>query len=178
MVRKAMRFEEELYQEEMGRLLRAAYGALSTEYPDVVVYSASICTEPDARVSAVSFDTRQNSEAMVARMARWARDQHARMLAEDPQAAAALLRVPARNTNPADFAVRDIVEVRHKAFDPHWEESSGGRCWDLLEPALERAAAVALEIFSRLPLDQDAELGVSTRRDWYGRTWTLGPPAT
>src|SRR5688572_5180384 len=173
-----MRFDEELYHQEMGQLLRAAYGALSAEHPDVVVYSASICTDPDARVSAVSFDTRQNSEAMVARMATWAREQHARLIADLPKAAAALLRVPARNTNPADFAVRDIVEVRHKAFDPHWEESSAGRCWELLEPALERAAAVALAIFSGLPLDQDAQLGVNTRRDWYGRTWALGPPAT
>src|SRR5687768_14297272 len=169
-----MRFDEELYQQEMGQLLRAAYGALSAEHPDVVVYSASICTEPDARLSAVSFDTRENSEAMVARMATWAREQHARLAVEFPKAAAAVLRVPARNTNPADFAVRDIVEVRHKAFDPHWEERSDGRCWDLLEPCLERVAAMALEIFSDLPLDRNAELGVNTRRDWYGRTWALG----
>jgi hypothetical protein len=172
-------FNEPLYHEEMERLLRAARGALVAEQPPVRVYTIAIWTDPAARRSSVSVDTRAHSDARVAALAAWARDQHPRLLAAGlPAAAEAALRVPPRNVNPADFALRDLVEVRHRAFGAPVAEVSFEDVWAALESALERVGLAALELFADLPLERGAEVAVNTRRDWYGRTWVLTPPAT
>src|SRR5688500_10112918 len=177
-----MHFDEALYWEEMRRLLSAARGALAAERLPVRVYTIAIWTDPAARRSTVSADTRTNSDARLAELAARAREQHPRLLAAGlPQAAEALLQVPSRNINPADFALRDLVEVRHRAFGRRpagdGSEPVPEGVWDVLELALERVGLAALELFGDLPLEAGAELGVNTRRNWYGRTWAFGAPA-
>lgn len=178
-----MRFDQALYHEEMGRLLRTARGALTAKRPPVRVYTVAIWTDPAARVSTVSVDTRANSDARVATLAAWAREQHPRLLAAGlPDAPEAVLRLPSRNVNPADFALRDLAEVRHRAFGEPLTAGGGAaetsaELWDALEPALERVGLAALQLLGDLPLDQGAELGVNTRGNWYGRPWAFGAPA-
>ncbi|HEX6050936.1 MAG TPA: hypothetical protein VFZ21_16770, partial [Gemmatimonadaceae bacterium] len=91
-------FDESLYHEEMGRLLRAALGALAAERPPVRVFTIAIWTDPTVRLSTVSVDTRAHSDAKVAALAAWARRQHPRLIAAGlPEAAEAALRLPPRN---------------------------------------------------------------------------------
>ena len=174
-----MQFDEPLYREEMHRLLRAARGALAAERPALRLYTVAIWTDPAARVSAVSVDTREHSDVRVAALAAWAREQHPRIVAAGlPEAAEAALRVPIRNINPADFALHNVVELRHRAFGPAAGFENPDAVWKELEPALVRVALAALELFADLPLEDGAELGVSTPSDWYGRTWALRATAT
>jgi hypothetical protein len=178
-----MQFDQALYHDEMVRVLRAARGILAGQRPPVRVYTVAIWTDPSARLSTVSVDTRAHSDAQVAALTAWAREEHPRLVATGlADAADAALRLPRRNVNPADFALRDLVEVRHQAFG---QAPAGGsspvepsaELWDALEQALERVGLAALQLFADIPLELDAELGVNTRGDWYGRTWAFGAPA-
>jgi hypothetical protein len=177
-----MRFDEALYHDEMGRLLRAAQGTLVAEHPTIRVYTVAIWTDPEARLSTVSVDTRAHSDAQVAALAAWVREQQPLLLAAGlAEAAEAALRLPPRNIRPADFALRDLVEVRHGAFGQPTIEGGpaelSAELWDELEPALERVGLAALQLLADIPLEPDAELGVKTRGDWYGRTRPSGTPA-
>jgi hypothetical protein len=161
-------FDAVLYQVEMSRLLRDAADAVRRHHRGLVIYTVSVWTDPNAAVSAVSVDTRENSEAQLAELAAWAQARRAEALAAgDPAMAALLGALPPRNRNPAGFALREIASVEHRAFPANWDEVSRGDCWLELGPALSKVRADAVNQFAGLSLHPEAELAVNGPRDWY-----------
>jgi hypothetical protein len=128
----------------------------------------------------VSFDTVENSSAQVAEAEAWAEGHYRRLLKDgDVEGAKHFAPRPGalRNENPADFYFRSIAEVQHRSFPENWEESSGGECWNELEPALISVRAQAADIFRQLPLHDQAELAVNSRNDWYDHAVRLAQHA-
>src|SRR5690349_6117949 len=161
-------FDEVLFQIEMTRLLRDAEVVMRRDHPNVVIYSVAIWTDPNAAVSAVSVDTKENSDAKLASLTAWAYARQADALAAgDPEMAVLLGTLPPRNRNPADFVLRALALARHRSFPRGWEEASGGECWQELVRALRAVRAEAMEMFGRFPLHPDAELAMSSASDWY-----------
>ena len=161
-------FDETLYLIEMSRLLRDAADALRRDHRDLVIYSVSIWTDPNAAVSAVSVDTKVNSDAKLTALKTWAYARQAEALAAgDPEMAVLLGTFPPRNRNPADFALRELACVDHRAFSPNWEAGTRGDCWRELGPALQKVRSAALELFGNLPLHAGAELAVNSSTEWY-----------
>lgn len=163
-----MTFDATLYQQEMADLLTAAVRILQRDHAGMLIFTVSIWTDPNAAVSTVCVDTEEHSAMQLARSALWSNTRYERLMAEGKTENAKQFapREIERNANPADFAVQ-LLSTKHDAFQRNWEETSDGACWDLLEPALLRAAEMAEEVFSVLPLHTNARLAVNSRRDWY-----------
>ena len=161
-------FDEALYQIEMTRLLQDAAAVMRRDYPSLVIYSVGIWTDPNAAVSAVSVDTKENSDAKLATLTAWAYARQADALAAgDPEMAVLLGTLPPRNRNPADFMLREVASTEHRSFPPRWEDDSQGDCWEDLASALRTVRAEAVEVFSGLWLHTEAELAVNSASDWY-----------
>jgi hypothetical protein len=176
--RKGMKFQRDMYLSEMTRLIHDAVAELSSKHPDLTIYTVSIWTDPDAAASAISFDSRENSQRAVAKHEQWAADTRRGLLEEGRlEEAAAFETYDGRNCNPADFLLSSLVEVRHKSFGGRWAEKSGGRCWDELGPCLAEVVQMAKVAFAQLRLEPDAELAVNSLRDWYDHPVALAPGA-
>ncbi len=143
-----MKFDRQRYLEEMTRLFESARDQFLERTTDTVIFVISVWTDPDAAASAVSFETRAHSDAFT----------------EMPG-------VP--NDSPADFQFRDIAKCDHLSIPGLWEETTSGGCWNDLEPALNEAAEIAARVFASLPLEENATLGVNSRRDWFDQRWAL-----
>ena len=171
-----MTFVPAVYQAEMRSLVTAAIRAWrALELPArKPIFTVSIWTDPNAAASAVSIDTRENSDCQVREVNEYNQRQHDRLVQEgDFEMAAHFEDRATRNCNPADFAFREIASCRHDCFPENWEDKSVGACWDQLEPALATVAAWACSEFQQLDLEPEAELAVNSRRDWYDNTWRL-----
>jgi hypothetical protein len=167
-------FDGPLYFSEMKALIVAARSLMMDRHSEIPIYTISIWTDPDAASSAVSFDTRENSQAKVDAANAWSKKHFDRLMFQgEPEEAQLFLPNEGRNCNPADFAFRSVVTARHGSFDEGWEELAGDECWELLEPAFLAVADSAREMFADLCLEPDAELGVNSRRDWYDQRWPL-----
>ena len=161
----------------MSLLIATAKRVMMSQYPDAVLYTASIWTDPDAAVSCVSFDTRENSNEQVRLDNEWSRKQYDRLMAGGRADEAELFRPNnGRNCNPADFKFHNVAQITHASFELHWEQAAGDDCWDQLEPALEKVAEHARLEFSALRLESDAILGINSRRDWFDQHWQIGSP--
>jgi hypothetical protein len=171
-----MEFDVQRYLREMQQLVATGCLRLAVRHPRVRVYSVSVWTDPDARGSAISFDTLANSRLKVAASDRYRKRQHAELLREGDRAMARLFAKPSRdrNSNPADFAFRSFHEVNHRSMPALWEERSDRRCWTELEPALREVAKLVLPTLAELRLEKGAVLGINSRRDWFDRTWPIG----
>ena len=171
-------FDETLYLIEMARLVRDAADVMHREHPSQVIYSVSIWTDPNAAMSAVSIDTKENSDATLARLTAWAYARQAEALAAgDPEIAVLLGTLPQRNRNPANFAFRELMSAEHRSFPSSWEQTSQGDSWQELGSALRIVRADALEVFSSFALHAEAELAVNSESDWYDRPVPLLPQA-
>ena len=168
-------FDPEQYHAEMTALIAAAVARLDQEHSALEVFTASIWTDPDAATSAVSVDTAEHSAQQVAEADAWAAAHYRRLLAAgDHEQAALFAPTPgARNVNPADFALRDLVTVEHRSFPPNWAEESQGACWDALGPALLRVRDLAVSRFRTLRLHPEAQLAVNSAVDWYDEPVSL-----
>lgn len=170
-------FDEEAYLSEMDLLIRTAKRVMMSEHPDVVLYTASIWTDPDAAMSCVSFDTREHSDEQVRRDNEWSVEHYDRLMAEgECEEAELFLPNEGRNCNPADFQFRNIASIPHVSFERHWESAAGAECWDQLEPALNKVAERAMSELSTLRLHRDAILGINSRRDWFDQHWPMSSP--
>src|SRR5690349_16105228 len=99
-----MKFQREMYLSEMTRLIHNAVAELSSKHPDLAIYTVSIWTDPDAAASAISFDSRENSQRAVAESAQWDANMRRELLEEGlVEEAAAFEPYDGRNCNPADF---------------------------------------------------------------------------
>lgn len=150
------RFNKLKYHEEMCEMLRKAKRRWLEQHPDVQIYTISIWTDPDAAISAVSFDTLEQAQLTLAR--------------GDTELAPFLM---GHAGNPADFAFTNFTMIEHSSFKSRWEELSDGSCWTLLDLALQAVAQVALQEFRDLPLHPEAELAINSQQDWYHHTWSF-----
>ena len=143
-----MHFDKPKYMTEMEALINNAFHAFRQTEDAEAAFVVSIWTDPDAAASSVSVETRQHSFEFLG-----TRD-----------------RI---NDSPADFRYRDIAECDHRSFPALWEEATSGECWDLLEPALIEVANDAIRVLSNWPVEEDAVLGVNSRRDWFEHRFAL-----
>lgn len=163
-----MMFDETLYQHEMTELLTGAAQILQRDYPDMLIFTVSMWTDPNAAVSRVCVDTEEHSAVQLAKSATWRNAEYEELMAGGQTALARHFtpREFERESSSADFAVQ-LLSIQHSAFHRYWEYTSEGACWDVLEPALLKAAETAEKILSVLPLHTNACLAVNSRRDWY-----------
>lgn len=167
-------FQEDVYLEEMGRLLRDARDRLTNDLPDAEVYTVSVWTDPDAAVSVVSVDTLENSAAKTRGQAEWDADQYRTLVSEgDLEMAALFLPEPTRITNPADYLIPHLVRIRHMSFPRSWGSLTGGGCWEVLEPALRAVGRMALQVLHPIRSHPDCRISVNGRSDWYLSSWPL-----
>jgi len=172
-------FDESLYAIEMSRLLDKAAEKVRTEYPSIVIYAISIWTDPNAAKSAVSIDTEENSKTRVASQRQWNANQLQRLVALGEQETAKLFELGdnARNCNPGDFELSQLVVIDHRSFNQGWEMTTQGACWKELAPALKRVQRRALKVFASFPSHDDSEIAVNSDRDWYDGPVKLHAPA-
>ena len=147
-----MDFDKPKYMSEMKALVRHAFHAFQQMGAAESVFVVSIWTDPDAAASSVSVETRQHSLEFLGTRNRI-------------------------NDSPADFRYRDIAECDHISFPALWEEITLGNCWEYLEPALIEVANEAIRVLSNWPVEEDAILGVNSRRDWFEHRFALRPAA-
>jgi hypothetical protein len=140
--------------------IRKALEFMATEHLDTVIYSISIWTDEAAKRSAISFDTFVNSEATCC-----AANEGRRQLREKYGRAPADMK---RNNNPADFQFRRVVEIRNNSLSG--QDQFDDQAWAILERLLCQIMHWAARQCASLRLHPDAELGISTRKDWYGET--------
>ena len=151
-------FNRQQYLNEIAALLVLAKTNLREQAPDAVVFTVNVWTDPNAAASAVSFDTREHSNRMIAfRNRRQGKTVY-----------------QGRIQNPADFAYSNISECIHGSIPIGWVEASEGGCWDILEPILLEVRDMTQREFFDLPRDEAAELSVNSRRDWYDHPCHIG----
>lgn len=169
-------FRRERYLREMMDLVTAGCRRLRSERPGVRVYTVSIWTDPDAAVSAINFDTLENSRAQVEAAKAYQVEMVEELLRGGDTELAELMGRPigSRNVDPADFELRTFRLTEHWSVPHRWEERSGGACWAELEPALDEVVRRAMPVLAKLDLEEGAILGVNGRKDWFERTWPIG----
>lgn len=154
--------QKDKYLQEMQDMVRQAITNMQHEIPNYQIYTASIWTDADAQKSAISFDSKENSDARVTRSNQWFKER-GREFDESED----------RNCSPADFALRNYVLIDNFSFPSDWEHDSEGVCWNSLEPVLKEIGVWAFEELKKLNLHPKFELGVNGRSDWYEFTWSL-----
>jgi hypothetical protein len=171
------RFSEAGYLREMATLISTAKRSMLGDHADAMVYTVSIWTDPDAAVSAISFDTIENSLEKIRQANEWTKKHYDRLMSEGEvdEAQLFLPQQEGRNCNPADFAFRNLAKLTHASFKRGWEQAKKEKCWNVLEPALLKVANLAHKEFSELRLRPDAQLGINSRRAWYDRHWPVVP---
>lgn len=168
-------FNRQQYLDEIALLLAQAKSNLNVQAPEAVVCTLNIWTDPGSAASAVSFDTKESSDKMIAFQNRQAASRRERLIASgNIEGAARWKDQEGRVCNPADFAFPNIAECTHGSMPIGWEEESEGKCWDILEPALLEVREMAQGAFSDLRLDTMAELSVNSRQDWYDYPCSIG----
>jgi hypothetical protein len=169
-----MPFDKINYLKEMKSMVDKAIEKLQTEKSILKIYSVSIWTDPNAAASSINIDTKANSDKQVEQANSYDKKKYDEFLAEGNLEMAELFKTTAeRNCNPADFILRDFIEIEHPDFDENWESESDGKCWALLIPTLTEIGEYAFEKIQSLNLENDFELAVNSDRDWYDKTWSL-----
>ena len=137
-------------------------------------YSVSIWTDPNAGISSINFDTKINSDKSVEKSNKFIKKQYKQLVAEGDLEMAELFKSSIdRNSNPADFKLRDFEKTKHSKFPANWEFKTGGKCWKDLKPALTEIGKYAFKKIQTLNVDNDFELAVNSNKDWYDKTWKL-----
>jgi hypothetical protein len=170
-----MSIDKHLYLQEMDRLLAAAKARLLAQSPDVELYTISIWTDPKAAVSAVSFDTRDNSDERVQRSNEWSMSHYDEYMAEGDEELAALFRpTEGRNQNPADFQFNKIATVEHRSFIAEdrpiaivGDTPPDSPLWPTLELLLSIVQKHAHGLYRDLRLHADARIAINSPRSWY-----------
>ncbi len=169
-----MKFDKEQYLTEMKLMVNQAIDKLQKEIPDFEIFTISIWTDPNAAASSIGLESKLNSDKQVKASNEWSQKYYDQYLAEGDLEQAALFKpTGTRNYNPADFELRDFVEIKNTSIENNWEENSGGNCWDELEPALKEIGAYAFSQVQTLKIHSEFELSVNGRQDWYEFVWRI-----
>ena len=169
-----MTFDKDRYLTEMKSMVDKAIARLKTERPRLKIFSVSIWTDPNSGFSSINFDSKVNSDKIVAKSNKYMQKKFAEYVKEGDLEMAELFKHNIeRNFNPADFKLKNFETVKHKKIGRNWEEKSKGKCWKLLKPALTEVGKYALKKVQLLALENHFELAVNSERDWYDKTWRL-----
>jgi len=172
----AMLIDQDVYLAEMGKLLADAKERLLAEWPAAEVYTVSIWTDPNAAISAVSFDTLDNSTKRVRQSNEWNKKWYEKYMAEgDTETAELFPPWTGRNKNPADFLFSNIAKVEHRSFTSMDEAMRiaggdtpiGGPVWRILESLLRSAQERARLLYRDLRLHHDARIAINSPEAWY-----------
>jgi hypothetical protein len=162
------------YLDDMRKLVDVAIATWKHTKNSDPIFTVSIWTDPDACVSAISIDTRSNSERCLKEANEWSKQHYDRLMAAGETAEAELfLPAVGRAWNPADFEFSELESAEHTCFPRNWAEISDGTCWEQLEPALADVAQYAIARFADLNTEKGAVLGINSHRDWIDKTWEL-----
>ncbi len=168
----ARRFNKDLYINEMAEFIDNAFSKIVKEKPDFMIYTLSIWTDPNSSASSINFDSKLNSDQKIKQSNEWNKKYYDQYLAEGDLEQAKLFEpLTTRNCNPADFELRDIIEIRNRSIPKNWEDRTDGECWKYLEPALKEIGEYAFSKIDRLKIHSDFELSVNGSQDWYEFTW-------
>ena len=156
-----------LYLEEMKNLINSAIDRMNSNR-EFKIFTASVWTDPNAAASAISFDSEENSIIKVKKSDEFLKKHYDRLMAQEKfEEAQSFLPEKRRNTNSADFELRDLVEISNLSFPMNWEEESDGDCWIELTPLLLEIGNFAFEKLQKLNLHDEFELAVNGPEDWY-----------
>ena len=171
-----MFIEERLYLEEMDRLLAEAKRKLLAKSPDTEVYTISIWTDPNGAVSAVNFDTLDNSVEKVRQSNKWKKSYYDEYMAQGDEESAGLFRpFEGRNQNPADFRFSKIAKVEHRSFAGEdrpiliagGDKPVDSPVWPVLESLLQTVQERARALYRDLLLHPEARIAVNSPASWY-----------
>jgi hypothetical protein len=84
-----------------------------------------------------------------------------------------LLSKGTRNENPADFKLRDYVEISNTSIDTHLWRNNDERLWQELTSQLHKIAEYALTKLKTVPLHKNFILGINGSKDWFEFTWSI-----
>src|SRR5215469_7091101 len=100
-----MKFNRTQYLDEIGQLVTSGCKKLTAEHPRKRIYTVAICTDPDACISSIYFDTLANSRDCVRQMEEFDAREYERWRKMGNEKRARLFkgRAHPRNRNPADF---------------------------------------------------------------------------
>ncbi len=160
------------YLSEMLDGIRRAFSVMRHEYPDVEIYTISVWTDVKARKSAVCFDTLENSEVKRTELKAHFQQLHDRFKAEgDLKRLSLPLPNHARNENPADFKLRNMVLIDNNSLAD--ADFADAQEWAVFEDLMEQVKSNAAKEAAVLKLHPDAELGVNGHKTWYHRAVKL-----
>ena len=171
-------FDSRLYQIEMQEMVDAAIEKMRNEQPDFEVFTASIWTDPNAKASSINFDDKAHSDQHLRQHHEWAQRHYQKnkesIDRNGPEYVKLLLKKERRNRNPADFKLRDFVEIQNDSIKiDDWESEYEEQCWHELEPELKQIAKYTLQKIRVLKLHPQFELAVNGNRDWYQYKWKI-----
>lgn len=156
------------YLEELHQLLHTAIERMKSEYPDFVIFTASIWTDKQANISAINFDNQENSLQNLKKMEEFNKQEYDYWLEEgDLEMAQEFLSEiqspPTRATNPADFKLAHFEEIKHQQPVSKWHSS------------LQKFGKIAFEIIQKeLNVDKENfELGINSHQEWYDQSWHI-----
>ena len=147
------------YESDMQAMIDKAYRTLLRDHPRVQVYTVSIWTDPEARVSAVAIDTKAHSDRCVKR--------HIASRIRDAKRYPELYAAPSqeelemqRMGSPADFKFPRMATRCH-----YWHR--GPFKWSFLRPVLRRVQSYAIRQAVGLRIHEDARISINSSQDWY-----------
>ena len=102
--------DKNLYLQEMENLIITAIDKIKSK-DAFKIYTASIWTDPNAAASSISFDSEENSVDKVEKSNVWFKEKYDKFIAKGKLEEAELyLPETGRNTNPADFELRNCFK--------------------------------------------------------------------
>lgn len=167
-----MKFDKQKYKSEMLEMVELAISKIKIEKPEFEIYTASIWTDANAAESAIGFESKVNSDKEVEASNKWNKKHYDRLIHEGNLERAKLFEPKGiRNDNPADFELRDFVEIKNNSFEENWESSSDNKCWDEIEPIIKEIGQIAFKKIKKLNIHEEFECSVNGRRNWYEFVW-------
>jgi len=141
----------ETYIAEMNAMIARAITRMKSEKPEFTVFTASIWTDKDAAVSAISFDSLENSLLYIKKANEFLAEHSLEPITGN------------RFGDPADFELRNFEEITHVTVPSKWY------------PSLVKIGKHAFfEMIKELNIDrQNFELGINSTKDWYAKTWNI-----
>lgn len=156
---------QDIYITELNAMLENAIKRMNEEHPNFIIYTASIWTDKDAKVSAISFDSKQNALQKIEKSNEWDRKKYEKFLAEGDLEQAELFKpeVSDRLYNPADFEWASFEECEHEEVPIKWYLM------------LKKIGKSAFEkIVQTANIDKEKfELGINSNSDWYDKSWSV-----
>ncbi len=168
-----MKFKSAVYFAEMKPFINDAIEKLANNNPEFEIYTVALWTDANAAVSAISFDSKLNSDEHCRKSNEFNEKQKEYWTSRgDIKMAELFTAHSVRNCNPADFELRNYLKIENRSFPRNWEEKTGGNCWEVLEPVLKEIGEYLFQALINSRMHSDLEVGVNGSLDWYQFTWT------